>query len=405
MTRWRKALFASVTILTLLAIMEAAARLLWWQLEERSFHKVLAGAGQVLQNDAINFMKQPDGELGYVLRPGFDRAGMHVSEQGFFQKEIIPEDKAAWRQRVAAMGESTTQGTSLTVNYPYYLRTLLAANGEGHSGVEMINGGVAGWVSDQVALWTEKKVAPLRPDIVVLYVGWNDFQSYDPFQRPAIKSYFFEAYGGAAYLIESSPLKLVSLASAGLERARLQRAAAAEEPKRAELIARKTRDYASPPAENYKFYLRSLDRIVAAFRSANPKAKITLCTVVGRWPHGTESDYASEQGATWWMKKHGLSPAQAASALGRFNQLIREYARHQGLPLVDAEASFARLDRRRLQVDFAHFTAEGYELLANVIYEAMRSNGTTSGKPSARLRELLEKYAQTPELGGTGDNR
>jgi lysophospholipase L1-like esterase len=178
--------------------------------------------------------------------------------------------------------------------------------------------------------------------------------------------------------------------------------------RRAESSAKGTQEYASLPTENYKFFLRSLDRIVAAFRNVNPKVEIVICTLVGRWPDGSESDYASELGATWWMKKHGLSPAQAASALGRFNELIRDYAKQQGLLLVDAETSFAKLNRSRLQVDFAHFNPEGYELLANVMYEAMRSSGAISGKRTA-IGEALEKHARStpekPAATATVDNR
>jgi hypothetical protein len=45
-------------------------------------------------------------------------------------------------------------------------------------------------------------------------VGWNDFQSYDPFRPAPTVPYFEQAYGGAKLVVESSPLKLVSFASA-----------------------------------------------------------------------------------------------------------------------------------------------------------------------------------------------
>jgi hypothetical protein len=135
-----------------------------------------------------------------------------------------------------------------------------------------------------------------------------------------------------------------------------------------------------------------MDRIVSGFRNRDSNVRLAVCTLIGRWPYGTEAEFKSGQGATWWMKSHGLSPVQAAAALDRFNGVIREYAKSRGLLLIDAENSFSGLDRGKLQWDFAHLTPEGYELLAEVIYDGLRSAGVVKGEPSSRLEQLLHKY-------------
>jgi hypothetical protein len=156
--------------------------------------------------------------------------------------------------------------------------------------------------------------------------------------------------------------------------------------------------YSAAVEDNYRFYLLSMNRIIAAFRAGNPDVKIAVSTLVGRWPAGTEADYASDQGATWWMKEHRLSPQQAAEALARFNDLIRSFARSHGLVVIDAAHEFVDLDRARIQLDFAHMTPEGYELLAEVMYDALRRAGVVDGKPSPRLAELRSKYRLSPDM-------
>ena len=136
--------------------------------------------------------------------------------------------------------------------------------------------------------------------------------------------------------------------------------------------------------------------MVAAFRSNDPKVRIALCTLVGRWPLGTEAQFTRDEGgfagAVPWMRTHRLDREQAAATLARFNEVIRDYARSRNLLLIDVAATFAALDRGKLQWDFAHLTPEGYELLAEVIYEGLRGGGYVRGEASPRLVELRDKY-------------
>ena len=83
--------------------------------------------------------------------------------------------------------------------------------------------------------------------------------------------------------------------------------------------------------------------------------------------------------------------------LARFNDLIRDYAESRDLLLIDAAAAFSTLDRAMLQTDFAHLSAEGYELLAEVIYAGLRRGGYVRGETSPRFAELRDKY----RAGGT----
>jgi lysophospholipase L1-like esterase len=147
---------------------------------------------------------------------------------------------------------------------------------------------------------------------------------------------------------------------------------------------------------SYRFYIENVDRIVSALRSANPNVRVAMSTLVGRWP-GSAEHYAAEHGAVPWMKQRRLTPRQAAETLQRFNNLIREYAGSRNLVLIDAEEAFGGLDRDQLLWEFAHMTAEGYELLAEVMYDGLLSAGIVRGQTSPRRAELVHKY-RAPRL-------
>jgi lysophospholipase L1-like esterase len=382
MTLGKRLVFAAVTVGLLLVGLEALGRLVWWRLEARALDR-RAERGEIqLRNDAINFMKQADGLYGYVLRPGFERGGHVINAEGFAQRETVGVSRRPGALRIVAMGESTTQGHSTDVgNYPVYLKAALEQRAPGPAEVEMINAGVSGWTSDQLALRAEHQLRAYRPDIVVLYAGWNDFQSYDPYGPPPTRSYFEQVYGRLPPG-DRLGLRSVQLLSAGYTSLSTRLAG--------KMSARGAGGGgpAGPPAEVYRFFRQSLDRIVRAYREQDPTVRIAICTLVGRWPMAPPED---PSGPTWF-KARGLSQTDAAGALARFNDLIREYARAHHLILIDTAATFVSLDRQALMWDFIHMHAEGYELLALVIYDGLVRAGAVAGAPSPRLDALITKY-------------
>ncbi len=96
------------------------------------------------------------------------------------------------------------------------------------------------------------------------------------------------------------------------------------------------------------------------------------------------------------MRKHGLSRKDAAAMLERLNAVLRDYAASRGLILVDMAAAFGTLNRPRLMRDFAHMHDEGYELIAEIIFDHLRRRGLVEGMESSRLAALREKYGDRP---------
>lgn len=388
----KKIFFALLTFALLACAVEGIARVVWWKMESEAFASTKKAGEQALRNDGINFMKQSDGLYAYTLKPGFSQGSTYINEQGFFQRDFIPVERQPNSTRLIALGESTTQGSSTdNGNYPIYLRQCLEKYERPAKKVEVINAGVAGWVSDQVALRAEHQLAAYCPDITVLSVGWNDFQSYDPLEGTAPSvSYFEQYFAGKPSLpvCNNLDLKSVTLLSAFYQSIKRK-----HEP---ENVAPINSSGKVLPKDIYRFYLHNLDRIVNAFQKKNPDCEIVLCTLVGRWPCGTLKAFKSDQGRTWWMKKHGVTPVQAEQELATFNNLIRTYAKEHSIMLVDADNYFSNLDRSKLQWDFAHMNNDGYQLLADLIYDNLRKSSIVQGAPNLEFLVLTKKY-QLPD--------
>lgn len=389
---------AVFTVVVLLLLVEAGARALWAGLEAWTFSRRLEAGEKVLRNDGIHFMKQSDGLYGYVLKPGFDQGSHFTNAQGFAQRDTIPIERRPGVLRLVAMGESTTHGHGVdTGNYPAHLRRLLKGRVEEAAGVEVINAGVSGWISDQVALRAEHQLAAYRPDVVLLYVGWNDFQSYDPLGPVAKESNFERTYGTEAFRAVSG-LRSVALVDAAI--GALRREVGGWGNRRG--TAERGRD-AADDVSTYRFFLHNLDRVVEAYRAQHPEVVIAISTLVARWPYGGREWFESTAGRPWWMARHELSPDEAAERLSRFNRVIRAYVRRRGdVLLLDPEPVFARLDRGRLFWDFAHLHDEGYELLAEVFYASLRQAEVVHGRTSSRLGQLLAEYDTPPAFVGAG---
>ncbi|HYM11838.1 MAG TPA: SGNH/GDSL hydrolase family protein [Bryobacterales bacterium] len=383
MSASRKLLYSLATLLVAFLAIEGAARVVWKRLESRAFTERRSRGEALLRNDAVNYLRVADGIYGYALRPGAKVGAVSINGEGFAQRDDVPQARRPGFLRVACLGESTTFGTDADINYPSNLRRILAEHARGFSGYEVINAGVPGWVSDQIALRAEHQLAAFRPDAVILYIGWNDFQSYDPLAGPPGVSYFEHSYGGTKWKqYATSWLKSVALLSA------LYHTGPVEFQKPEAPIAA-AQD--NPPEKCYRFLLANLQQIVESFRQASPGVKIFVCTLVGRWPQSTPHQLAHED-PVWWMKRHGVTPEQAAELMARLNNQLRQFARRDGLPLIDAAQTFGDLDRARLQWDWAHMYPDGYELLAWTMYAALRQAGVVEGEPGARQAELAAKY-------------
>ncbi len=123
--------------------------------------------------------KMPDDRYGWVLKPGYRAGDIRINSWGFRGADFsLKKDDGVYR--ILTLGDSITFGSSLAVSYPEYLQEMLNSNGREGKRYEVINGGVPGYATGQVFLKLKDWAPRLKPDLVILYCGWNDFFSYYP---------------------------------------------------------------------------------------------------------------------------------------------------------------------------------------------------------------------------------
>lgn len=389
--KWKVVVFSLTPALLLFAMIEIAARIEWHMLGVEAYQKDV--------NKTINFIHVPDPVLGYRLVPNFDQSEhiatrslghhkyefpvhFHTNANGYMQREDVAPIKRKDSLRIVAIGESTTQGFHVDQNYPSVLQKLIKGATNYPGGVEMVNAGVQGYLSDQWALLTEGELAGLEPDIVVLYVGWNDFQVYDLHGEAPKKSNFSDPL----IFWPSEWFKSVTLLNAALQKMNSKLKVSIRETNAAELSNSAAPTETDSLKSFYKIYLRNLDRAVNAFRKGDKKPTIVISTLVGRWPYESEEEFATSDGSTWWMKgtKSADNSQIAVQYLDQFNDLIREYAKQNGLVLVDSAASFKNVKREEIMFDFCHFNDVGYRMLAETIFEGLRNGGVIQASELVR---------------------
>jgi lysophospholipase L1-like esterase len=125
---------------------------------------------------------QPDPRLGWVLRPSLDVTTR--SEQGETVRfRTNPDGLTPWTARrerepgvlrILIVGDSTVVGRAVPPEMTVHaaLQRLLARGGRR---VEVLNGGVEGYSTDQVLLRMEQLLPLYRPDVVLYGLCENDF--------------------------------------------------------------------------------------------------------------------------------------------------------------------------------------------------------------------------------------
>ncbi len=171
------------------AATEGAGRLLEWHDAARS--PMQDRAAQIAQSGrtlspllafALPRLIQPDEVLGYRLLPGTvsspnDHISYLINPQSF-RGPAVALAKPAGTYRIVALGGSTTFGWGVGEQdtYPSLLQELLNRRCTPVLAphIEVINGGVPGYISAQNALRLEREWVHYQPDAVLVMDGLND---------------------------------------------------------------------------------------------------------------------------------------------------------------------------------------------------------------------------------------
>ena len=109
--------------------------------------------------------------------PDLDGREILINSKGFVGNEFTVE-KPIGTYRIVAVGDSCTFGGSWNQAYPYFLERLLSSSTT--SKFEVINAGIEGYNSTFALARIREEVIPLSPDLVIIYIGWNDLMKVNP---------------------------------------------------------------------------------------------------------------------------------------------------------------------------------------------------------------------------------
>lgn len=133
-------------------------------------------------------MFQPHPVNGFELSPGYRLRSrvlsVSINAQGLRGPEVT-RNKPAGTRRVALLGGSAAFGYLVSDDEcaAALLQQRLRERG---LAVEVLNGAVPSYDLRQVLVRYQERIQPLQPDVVVLYLGWNDLRQVSSQEEPEL---------------------------------------------------------------------------------------------------------------------------------------------------------------------------------------------------------------------------
>lgn len=186
-------LLLTVIILILMILLaEGAVRFRQWMLYGSFFH-----LGSVLEETS-------DERLKKTPKPGFETRTVKINSLGFRGPELA-SPKPKGMLRVAFLGGSTTYCAEVSGNHMTWPHLVLERLRKAYPDQPMdyVNGGVSGYTTYASLANFEQRIAPLHPDLVMVYHASNDLSVetrelamsrglYDPEEKPDQPSWLGE---------------------------------------------------------------------------------------------------------------------------------------------------------------------------------------------------------------------
>jgi lysophospholipase L1-like esterase len=226
----------------------------------------------------------------------------------------------------------------------------------------VINAAVEGYRADRALVRLRKDVLPVHPDLVTVFVGWNDLYQTDPLAETEQLS------------TRANPLaRLLTLSDAAQTFRRLyflrfntQRAQTSEtgvgDP---ELLA------------GYR-PVGYVERLREIFRSAHAGG---ADVVAFTWPTILADSMTPQAVARVHYPWYTTQLSELRALYARYQEALRRVAADEGVSVIDIAAAFDNLDKAALFKDTAHFTCEGQALVAEHVALQLRNRMARSSVP------------------------
>lgn len=106
-----------------------------------------------------------------------DGDSLEINESGFVGPPISSRKEGVWR--IVSLGDSCTMGFGRK-HYPAILQRYLETSSPEGRHYEVVNAAISGLDSEQALRRLVSQVPSLEPDVVTIYLGWNDMMKFAP---------------------------------------------------------------------------------------------------------------------------------------------------------------------------------------------------------------------------------
>lgn len=277
---------------------------------------------------------------------------------GFRGPETTVE-KPAGVYRIAVIGDSTSLSLELNdeETWPAVLETLLQKDPDfmksfGAQRVEVINASGGAWRVREGLLRFQEEVRPLRPDLLLVSLGWNDgfkgVEGIDP-EKTKLPS---KPWVRRVKILENLWIRTENMKSAdkGLQEERRKR------------IARQT-----PWADATVRNLKEFDRLCR-----ESGTKLALVDMPGLCRSGLAKDSAEYRAVTG----HTRVTEASYPFYVELKQLVSGLLRESGAPVIDVHGQFDSLagpQRTALFMDEMHTSAPGAAEIAKAVHKGLKT--------------------------------
>lgn len=296
-----------------------------------------------------------------------------IDTDGFVGREIRWQ-KPPGRVRLLTLGDSVTYGVwacgflKMCRDRPYATELELMLYTRTQSDrYEVVNGAVYGHNSTQGLRYYRTYLAALQPDIVTVMFGWNDASATFgregvEFRQPVARAVAHAAESSAVYRTLAGLAAYVSLSASGGPQWKIPDA----------YVPRTT-------LEEFGLNLADLTRDVR-----DRGGKILFVTE----PAGPMSEpYRTKEIPVPWDLYRLKSYESMLARHAEYNAAVRAAGATLGVPVVDADAEFNRrgIDGLFHPYDMIHPNAEGYAVIAQMIFDRLTAEGWVDAPPAAAV--------------------
>jgi lysophospholipase L1-like esterase len=308
----------------------------------------------------LNDLYQKDGSGLRVPRAGASIGPIRINGLGFRGPELSAA-KPEGVVRVAFLGASTTfcaEVSSDEVTWPHLVTESLRREFP-QAKIDYVNGGVPGYSVAASILNFERRVAPLDPDLVVIYHGTNNLSG--ELRRLASSQGAAAADlapPGTSWLSRHS--LLWDLVTKNLRMRSAQQAAEANTGKAVEF---------DPEALGAEFR-EELTGLVRSVKSSGAVVALATFSTHMRAAQNDDARRGAMASAVLYMP--GVDFERLLGAYRRYNDIIREVAESEGAILIPGEEQIPG-DPRHF-VDSVHFSDAGSRAQALRVFQALRES-------------------------------